>query len=96
MSYISSINSPSVQVLCQQIRGWGFEACTHNADPGGGGGQNLGKLADVVLEHFLILSHLKTWKYVRDSLKKNGIFQKGHPASTLNGKTNEKHGLKGL
>ena len=56
--YKSSSNSPTVQVLCQQIRGWGgwgVKACADTADAGGGGGvQNLGKVADVILECSLI------------------------------------------
>ena len=55
MFYKSSSNSPSVQVLCQQIRGggWGVKDCFDNADTGGVGVQYQGKLADVILEQSL-------------------------------------------
>ena len=46
-----SDNSPSVQVLHQQIKGWGVKTCADLADAGGG--QNLGKPADVILERSL-------------------------------------------
>ena len=49
----SSSISPSVQVLRQQIGGC---ACADNDDVGGGVvGLKSGKLADVILEHSLIL-----------------------------------------
>ena len=56
MSYKSSSNSPSVQVLRQQIRGgWGVKACADYADAGEGV-PNQGKLADIILEHSLKLA----------------------------------------
>ena len=48
-----SSNSPSVQVLHQQIRrgaGRGVKTCADLADTGRWGVQNLGKPADVILE----------------------------------------------
>ena len=52
-NHLREEKSRSVQVLCQQIRGGlGVKACADNADVGGG--QNLGNLADVILEHSLI------------------------------------------
>ena len=42
ISWKSSSNSPSVQVLRQQIRGgWGVKACADTADAGGGGGSKI-------------------------------------------------------
>ena len=38
------------------MRGVGVKACANNADKGGVGVHNLGKLADVILEHTLIYS----------------------------------------
>ena len=47
----SSSNSPSVQVLHQQIRGR-IKACADNA--AAGGVQNWGEISDVILEHSLV------------------------------------------
>ena len=54
MSYKSSSNSPSVQVLRQQIRGGGGSRLVLiMLTQGGWGVPNYGKLADVILEHSL-------------------------------------------
>ena len=52
MPYNSSSNSPSVQVLHQQIWGWGVKDCTDNADARGGS-KIREKLTDVEHENFL-------------------------------------------
>ena len=57
MLYKSLSDSPSVQVLHQQIRG--VKTCADLANTGGEGIQNLGKPADVILEHSLIVLYQK-------------------------------------